>query len=202
MKEFLLAAALVVLGTSAASASTLCAQGTVAGAFTSTLNLSAVNTCTIGSTTFSNFFVTPNTPSAGLPTNFGTTVNLLDDGHTLSLTYSNIGSGDIQFGFQSSGVIPYGVLLGSGSASTVSETMCSTPYVGESCNGTALGGIGTATFGNNAFILITGGGGSGTVYFSKDILGGSGVTQTFVPEPTTISLMGAGLIGLGLLRRK
>lgn len=206
MKKVLALGAMVVLGSLAAYGSTTCASGSstnfgVSGGDNNTIDLSAVNTCTIGSITFSDFFVVAE--NSLVPTTFAPTATLIN-ANTLSFTYSGLGSGaDIQFGFKSTGGSVSSILLGGGGSTTTTEIICTVAFTGESClGGSVLGGPTTVTNGGSATITLASNP-SDVYYYSKDITGGSGVTQSFniVPEPMTMSLMGVGLLGLGLVRR-
>ncbi|HEV2199746.1 MAG TPA: PEP-CTERM sorting domain-containing protein [Bryobacteraceae bacterium] len=200
MRRIIVLMSLAAVSSFAAYGTTVCASGsTTTFGNGVTFDLTPVGTCSIGSVTFSNFFVTGE--NSLVPTTFAPSATLLNDGRTLSLTYTSLPTGaDIQFGFESTGGTVFGLLLGGGSSANVTETVCTIAFVGESCLGGVLGGPTGVSGGGSALINLSANI-SGVYFYSKDITGGSGVTQTFVPEPMTSSLMGAGLLGLGFLRR-
>jgi hypothetical protein len=161
--------------------------------------------CSIGSYTFSNFYVfgqTINTPFVSGVNGFNFSVSNPGTG-VLELDYSNIGTSDIQVSFQiSPGVV--GMTL-KGVTSQVTEVICATPASNSAANNNA--GCSPAinssplfvTVGGSAFSAVTA---ANKDYVFKDILGGSENQQVLTPEPVTFSLMGVGLLGLGLIGRR
>jgi len=94
-----------------------------------------------------------------------------------------------------------------GGGVTITETACSSAFVGGRCSGTTLA---------NFFETSTGGVASGSaafaptgdVWIQKDLTYENAKMSQFenshatVPEPMTLSMMGLGLLGLGLMRRR
>src|SRR5271170_2346685 len=154
MRRLLMIAALGTLGTVATYADTVCASGSTTTFTTTqtTLALAFVNTCTLGGDTFSNFFVTDVNGLA--PASFGAQATLLTSG-VLSLGFTNLGtSGDIQFGFETTGPFPTSIGLGGGSSSSVTETVCTAVFTGETCSGTVVAGPTTAMNGGSTTLTI------------------------------------------------
>jgi hypothetical protein len=161
-------------------------------------------TCEIGGLTFSNFVVTP---GVGTPTTI-TLMTATQVGDWVYLTFnpSLSQNQDIWLNFTVTGPLGGIDLSVARSNAVVTEVACSGPITAGICSGQELGyltvysgGSGSMEFGQT----------SDLTYIWKDIGVGQGgelsaFTQSFhvVPEPMTFALIGAGLLGLGLLRRK
>jgi hypothetical protein len=181
-------------------------------------------TVTCGGLTFSNFSVVNAANAAGA------SIDLISATFVNGTAFLNFNPNmaaaagsyqDIQLFFTVTGGINQIDLGVGGSRATIVETVCSAPYSGAGiCGGTQLS---TATVYSNTpnqpiyadpFAFTT------PVYIFKDIqvdgrqsaiFGApangalSGFSQSFhtaVPEPMTLSMMGLGLLGLGLARRR
>ena len=209
----LLAATVVALGlASTASAIVLpsCSAGTsdvTAGGFA----------CTIGTETFSNFTVS--TTGQLMPTivglatagtgMFGSDADLEFQFSAVFTSPSDIG--DLLINYEVTGGL-YGVDaviqgVGTGTVSML-ETVCSVAFVGPACpvGATTYSMTVTSTNGATATNAIQFAD-LGTAFIKKDIsFNGASTSEIqnsqLVPEPMTFSLMGAGLLGLGLLGRR
>jgi hypothetical protein len=163
---------------------------------------SSAFSCQLGSFVFSNFSVTANTGFPD-PMSTGTPFNLTVGSHTTSDTLSfgaNLSAGqDVELLFQISPGIT-GMTLQAGPGGGVSEIICSVQPsgIGTCPQGTVLG-TGAVSGGGTTFFAVLP---AGTDFVYKDVNGVSEFAQTVVPEPMTLSMMGIGLLGLGLLRRR
>lgn len=205
------------------SATTLCANGGVVATVGNPAGVSNGFDCTIGGLEFSNFVANNAGNSAGL------TIDLISasiaNGFVTLVFNPNMsltGAQDILLFFTVTGGINQLDLQNGGSSGTsILERACSTPVtVSGACDdpshqlGTSVvaGGEGANVF-SSTFTLTS------PVYIFKDIrkaagdgtqAGGplqhlSSFSQSFhtaVPEPMTLSMMGIGLLGLGLARRR
>lgn len=181
-----------------------------------------LNSCFVtgaSGTLFSNFTVSPTSATVGIDTNpldtfvAGSEVVL---GFQLSgITPDANGNFDLLLFYQVTGGIS-GIDLGlqasinpdhrSGNV-TLTEIACSQAFTSSSCGGTTFANITATSTGSFASAIQTFST-QNTVFIKKDIQFNNFATlseisdSVVIPEPMTLSLMGAGLLGLGLMRRR
>lgn len=159
------------------------------------------DTCTSGTYTFSNFDIYSHLGNATV-NNFSATVDIVNG--LVSLNYTNILTDDIVFFYDITGGIS-GMTAEVGSATAITEVVCGTAF--DDANGNTTCSSGAL---NTSSLIVSQANpvatsainAAATDYIAKDVTGGSELFQQIVPEPMTLSLMGAGLLGLGLLRRR
>jgi hypothetical protein len=172
----------------------------------------STGTCNIGNYVFSNFDV------------FGNTGWVSGDVFNLTVAVDNPASGDIAFLYSATNggsavsvgdfILTFtitpgvtGIYLFDGTAGSVTENVCSgvvgTYGTNSACQGPNLNTspLTTNTSNNQAFSLVNPSP-TGFDVITKDISGGSEIYQAILPEPMTFTLMGAGLLGLGILGRR
>lgn len=181
------------IGSSSAYAVGICAAGSDA-AFnngeTLTLVAGPETPCNVGGVIFAGFQVFAASGFAG--SGFSMTVTETATG--LNFSYTSLSAGkDVQLTFEVTPGLP-GILLSS-VTSSITEVVCADPF-DPGCS-TALG-FGEITPGGSTLISMSP---SGKNYIFMDIGGGSDLQQTVVPEPMTVSMIGLGLLSLGLVRR-
>ena len=176
------------------------------------------STITCGPFVFSNFTVTPNTGSTATISMTAFSFSSWDVATgfaDLSFQIGNQSAGlnDILFGYQVTGPLN-GIDLSNGATSvnvTISESVCLVQFVNGVCSsqpnlltGTNPLVAGPNTSVVNSFTTVQ------SAWILKDIrIGAGGFISDFseshhspVPEPMTLSMMGIGLLGLGLARRR
>lgn len=164
------------------------------------LSPDTVGSCAIDGSVFSNFQVIGATGFSGtIP--FNLTIAPIGDG--LEFHYTNLGVGDMELFYTISPGIT-SMTLGATGAS-ITENICSAPTLGTSTSCSEGDFLGTLQVNGTTITEATIKLDSSEVdYVAKDITGGSDNFQIIsgveTPEPMSLSLMGAGLLGLGLLR--
>jgi hypothetical protein len=216
---------LAVAAVAAAMASTASATELCAGVSDIT-TIAAAGGCTVAGSNlvFSNFTVSASAgftaATIGLaPSGLGT----VDTGSDVDLAFQIGGlagtgvataDGDIEMvytvqgGIEGVDILLQASPVTTGGILTVTEVACSAAFVSGVCSGTTLANYtvissGAVVTNSEMFIPPY----SGEVYIKKD-LSYDGATSSelvnsqIIPEPMTFSLMGAGLLGLGLLGRR
>jgi len=159
---------------------------------------SANDPCTDYGLTFSNFSVFIGTGYSGVP--FSITATFGSQG-TINFSDTEGSGQDIDVEFEVSPGIT-AILLGMGAGTSINETVCASmiPLPPGTCpNGSVLGTGGVTSLNPNTVIGISP---SSQDWVFKDVNGSSTFTQTVTPEPITFVMLSAGLVTLGLLRRK
>jgi hypothetical protein len=171
-----------------------------------TLSSQAGDACNVGIYTFSNFSITAST--GFIPASpFSATFSVVNNGGIsgLDIAHTNLAGGkDIRIFMTVQPGVSF-MLLATGPGETVTEVLCdtATSQSGQ-CAGPGVGGTilgqGSATGSSSVGIPVSP---NSIDYIFKDVSGGSELTQYLpMPEPGSMSLMGAGLLMLGLLGRR
>lgn len=207
MKKILMLAVALAAASSVTKAAELCASGEsiigTGGSITVTPGQTYTSTfsCQLGNTVFSNFSVVTN---AGFPATslFNLALSVNTGGSELDFAVTLAAGEDLRLYYQIASGVDGMTLSAAGAGSTITETACSQAFSGTTCNGTVLANFAASSNQtvSAAFSEIV-----PVDYIFKDIQAGNGIsdfTQTIIPEPMTLSLMGAGLLGLGILGRR
>ena len=161
--------------------------------------------CTSGGDTFSNFYVF-NTATSDTNIVVGASFS----GSTITFGVTNLDAKtdfDVVFSVAPS----QSTVTISGAATTthIVDTICSVMFIqGQSCTGnggTVLGGA--IVNGSTSVTIPIATSPTGVDYVFEDVSGVTSFSKTFgtptiTPEPVTLPLMGVGLLGLGLIRRR
>jgi len=206
MKKFLMLAVAVAAASGIAVADPACASGMniigTGGPITVTPGQTYTSTfsCQLGGNVFSNFSVVTNT---GFPSSstFSLSLSVNTDATTLDFGTDLAAGEDLRLFYQISQGTSGMIMTVAGSGSTIIETVCDQAFTGIICGDTPLANFAVTSnqTGSASFPVVP------TDYIFKDISAGNGLsdfTQQIVPEPITLSLMGAGLLGLGIFGRR
>ncbi len=217
-KLFGILVGLVAIGTMANAATISCLG--VSDVTAGGLGLGGGNNCDVPPATnvfFSNFVVSASAGFTGSTVGISSLLTNVTSGE-INLVFQIVNApatattGDVILTYQVTGGIQ-GVDLqfqatpGTGGGGVkITETVCTTAFVLGTCTGTTLA---------NYFAISTGGlavnsasfAPTGSVWIQKDISYTNAAMSQFsnshaIPEPMTLSLMGVGLLGLGLMRRR
>ena len=175
-------------------------------------DVKTIGSCTIGVLTFSNFDWSLASGSGGPVALSG-----LIPSNGLNFTPNMNGAGDLHFTFSVSaapGNVITAFLTNNGLGGTfVQEKVCSAPFTNPQLNGTCAATT-LANFGAASGVTTSGNLSTpqSTIWVWKDIFSDASghltsfdqsfSSTTVTPEPMTLSMMGAGLLALGLVRRK
>ncbi len=231
MRKNILSAVLLALfvGVLTVSAAPTCASLVTASGI-NVLSINGLGGCTVGNLLFSNFQVSNASAGTGTAEIDLTQNGVSIAGSTIGLNFNpNLGFAttggtitDLHFSFTvTGGLIGAGLDNTNSINSSINELACTGSSSTSGCtapilwntvdaSGQASQCIGSTASGNGFTGVCSWGGGQPTVNFFKDISIGdpstshnTSFTETFItPEPVTLSLMGFGLLGLGLMSRR
>jgi hypothetical protein len=167
------------------------------------LALDSADSCTVGNYTFSNFQVASGAGVNFIAPNTGFSLTVVVggalDSNEAEFEFSNLGAGDIQLYYTITGGVP-DMTLGSGTTNSVSEVICSIAFAvpNSTCGGSTLGAVSPLDTNGSTYAstLVNP---ANEDFIVNNIFGGSEIFESIAPEPMTLTLMGVGLAGIGLL---
>jgi hypothetical protein len=159
--------------------------------------------CSIGAETFGNFIVDLGTGYTG--GGFSLSIAPTASGVGLVFSVAQGGNQDFDLRYSFSPAVS-GMTLQVGPNGSVNESACNMQQssVGV-CSGTTLGSGGVGVPGGSSVFIPFLASNTGVDWIFKDVNGVSEFAQILtspVPEPVTLSMMGIGLLGLGLISRR
>jgi hypothetical protein len=159
--------------------------------------------CTVGTDTFSNFYVyngTTSTTDIAVGVGFSAALPAVLTFSVANLTTTTDFDAVYELSPGSNSItVAEAAALGS-----IDFTVCSVEFVnGQSCTGnggTVLGG--GIVSGSSTLLVSLAASPTGNDWVFEDVTGTTSFSNSFVPEPVTSSLMGVGLLALGFAGRK
>jgi hypothetical protein len=201
--------AAICLTSSAANANPSCLTDAAAG-----MNVLSVGACDLGGLTFSSFSVAPTPGSTVLLSSLGTGGTAL--GFQITTSYvpgPPVVSADtiLQYSVMGQGITGVDNTNAGQTGAIIEEKVCNVAFSNGICTGDGAILLADFTTGGNSSNAATFASQS-TIYILKDIQqnGANAFISSFVnshetsgvPEPASLSMMGIGLLGLGVIGRR